>query len=87
MQTARAAFLAKDAEDTLEPVSYRVLLMLPAAYRLWARTRLRQLAPWVQDWETPEMFAVVPGRGAADAAYRTALMVELCNLTGTDFTG
>ena len=36
MQTARAAFLPKEEEDPLEPQSYRVLLMLPATYRLWA---------------------------------------------------
>ena len=79
--------MAKDAEDVLEPLSYRALLMLPSAYRLWSRTRLRHLTPWVQDWETPEMFAGVPGKGAADASYRTALVMEACKLTETDFTG
>ena len=80
MQTARAAFLPKDEEDPLEPQSYRVLLMLPTVYRLWAKTRLRHLTPWVQDWKTDEMDAGVPGRGAADASYHTALVIENCNL-------
>ena len=76
MKSARAAFLPKEEEDPLEPQSYRVLLMLPTVYRLWAKTRLRHIAPWVNDWRTDEMFAGVPGRGAADAAYHTALVIE-----------
>ena len=47
MKTARAAFLPKDDECLLNPEAYRVLLMLPAVYRLWARTRLKHLEPWV----------------------------------------
>ena len=35
-----AAFLAKEEVDSLDPLGFRVLLMLPAIYRLWARTRL-----------------------------------------------
>ena len=87
MHTARAAFLPKEEEDPMEPQSYRVLLMLPATYRLWAKTRLRHLTPWVEDWKTDEMYAGVPGRGATDAAYHTALVIENCNLRGEDFTG
>lgn len=87
MKKARAACMAKDAEDVLEPLSYRALLMPPSAYRLWSRTRLRHLTPWVQDWATPEMYAGVPGRGAADASYRTALVMEVCKLKGVDYTG
>ena len=87
MKSARAAFLPKEEEDPLEPQSYRVLLMLPAVYRLWAKTRLRHIAPWVDDWRTEEMFAGVPGRGAADASYHTALVIENCLLKGEEFTG
>ncbi len=45
METARAAFMAKDEDDPLNPLAYRVLLMLPSAYRLWTRTRLRHMQP------------------------------------------
>ena len=73
MQNARAAFMSKDEEDTLNPAAYRVLLMLPAVYRLWARTRLAHLQPWVEQWSLPEMFAGIEGQGAEEAAYSTAL--------------
>ena len=87
MRTARAAFLPKDEEDPLEPESYRVLLMLPSIYRIWAKTRLRHMTPWVVDWQLEEMFSGVPGKGAADASYHTALLIENCNLKKTEFTG
>ena len=87
MHYARVAFLPKDEEDPLEPESYRALLMLPSVHRLYAKTRLRHLTPWVGDWMLEEMYAGVPGKGAADAAYHTALLIENCFLKGTDFTG
>ena len=34
--SARAFFLAKDTNDALNPLAYRVLLMLPSIYRTWA---------------------------------------------------
>ena len=44
---ARAAFLAKAEEEALEPLGYRVLLMLPVVYRMWAKVRLAHLQPWI----------------------------------------
>ena len=41
----RAAFLAKEEAESLDPLGFRVLLMLPAVYRLWARLRLNHLEP------------------------------------------
>ena len=87
MRNTRVAFLPKGEEGPLEPQSYRVLLMLPSVYRLWAKTRLRHLTPWVEDWRTEEMYAGVPGRGAADASYHTALVIENCTLKGEELTG
>ena len=84
---ARAAFLPKEEDNLLEPAAYRVLLMLPATYRLWARTRLKHLEPWVMAWATEEMFSGAPGQGAADAAYMTAMLVEQCMLHKEDYTG
>ena len=71
----------------LNPLAYRVLLMLSGAYRMWSKTRLRHMQPWVQSWTLPEMFAGVEGKGAEDAAYATALLGEWCELTNTDFSG
>ena len=40
---SRAAFLSKEENDLLNPLAYRVLLMLPYIYRLWGRARLEHL--------------------------------------------
>ena len=87
MHTASAAFLPKDETNSQDPLEYGVLLILPSVYRMWAKTRLRHLAPWVQEWQLDEMFAGVEGKGAADAAYTTAFRIELCKLLGEDFAG
>ena len=71
---ARAAFLATDSEDEQNPAAYRVLLMLSAVYRLWSKTRLLHMQPWVASWALPEMYAGIEGRGAEDAAYTTGLL-------------
>ena len=47
LEQARAALLAKGPEDMLNPLAYKVLLMLPSTYRIWSKTRLRHLQPWV----------------------------------------
>ena len=61
--------------------------MLPAIYRMWSKTRLGHLAPWIAEWALPEMYAGVEGRGAQDAAYNTALLTEWCKAMGMDLTG
>ena len=53
LETARAAFLAKDLDQRLNPLEYRVFLMLPAIYRMWSKTRLRHLQPLVAAWAEP----------------------------------
>lgn len=68
LQTARAAFLPNDEINSQCPLEHRVLLMLPAVYRMWATTRLRQLVPWAQEWQLDEMFGGIEGKGAADEA-------------------
>ena len=76
IKKARAAFLAKDPEDEQNPRAYRVLLMLSGVFRMWSKTRLRHLEPWVASWTLPEMYAGVEGKGAEDAAYATAVLAE-----------
>ena len=60
---ARVAFLATDPNDELNPLAYRVLLMLAALYRLWSKSRLRHLQPWIAEWCLDEMYACVGGKG------------------------
>ena len=61
--------------------------MMPYIYRLWGRVRLEHLQPWVEEWATEEMYAGIEGRGAVDAAYTTALILEYCKLTKTPYSG
>ena len=49
-RTSRAAFLSKDPNDLLNPLAYRVLLMMPYVYTLWGRARNEHLRPWVEEW-------------------------------------
>ena len=87
MNVPRAACTAKEEGNALSPTDYRVLLMMPAAYRPWAKTRLRHLQPWMGEWATPDMFSGVAQHGAEGAAYLTALAAELCTLTSRNFSG
>ena len=72
----RAAFLSKDPDDTENPLSYRVLLILPVLYRRWATARLSDMQGWVHTWQHPAMFAGVDSASAEDAWYETALKHE-----------
>ena len=87
LTSAGAAFLSKNPNDELNPLAYRVLLMLPALYRMLSKTRLRHLPPWIAEWAMPEMHAGVEGRGAQDVAYNTALLTEWCQAMNLDLTG
>ena len=84
---ARAAFLANEEDSDMDPLDYRVLLMLSSIYRLYGKVRLAQLQPWIDSWNMPEIYAGIEGKGAADAAYATALEIEHCRVTGTRYTG
>ena len=68
-------------------MDYGVLLMLATAYRVWGKTRLIHLQPWIATWDLNEIYAGVAGKGAADAAYATAIEIEYCRLTGKQYTG
>ena len=76
LTTARAAFLAKEEDSDLDPMDYRVLLMLASTYRLWGKIRLAHLKPWISTWDKQEIYAGIEGKGAADAAYATAVEIE-----------
>ena len=68
LRKARAAFLAKDPGNPHDPLAQRLLLMLPAVYRLWGRVRLRQLSSWAAAWDSPESYAGTNRRGPGQAS-------------------
>lgn len=84
---AKASHLPKDTDNLADPMAYRILLILPAIYRPWASTRLKDIYPWVETWKNLSMFAGIPGMGALDGWYQTAIQVELCKLLGIPYTG
>ena len=43
----RAAFLAKEEDSDMDPMDYRVLLMLSPVYRVYGKVRLAPLQPWI----------------------------------------
>ena len=47
--------------------------MFPTLYRRWTSLRLQQMEAWINEWSLERMYAGVPGRGAMDAAYKTAI--------------
>ena len=48
--------------------------MLSAVYRMWARMRLGHLEGWIGEWDLPEIFAGVPGKGADRAWYKVVYL-------------
>lgn len=83
----RAAYLAKGDIPSLDVVDYRVLQTLPILYRRWAALRLRDVAPWVEEWRIDELFAGMPGVGAEDAWWTTSLLIGHSRLHGNTITG
>ena len=86
-KVARAVFLPKDPEDTQNPLAYRILKVTPAIYRRWATTRMRHLEDWILTWDHPALHAGIPGKGAFDAWYKTAIETELHLLQGRHVCG
>ena len=78
----RAVFLCKDVNDAGNPMAYRMLKITSALYRLWASVRMKDLEDWVATWSDSCMFAGVPGAGAEEGWYLTALKMELHRLGG-----
>eukprot|EP00973_Karenia_brevis_P048276 6701899-Karenia_brevis.AAC.1 len=54
---SRAPMLSKNPDKTMDPLEYRILLITPVVYRLWAKYRLQSAQPWITTWELEEMFA------------------------------
>ena len=84
---AKAVPIQKPDSDPSQPLSYRVLTILPTLYRLWARMRTQHLQPWMNAWAVDEMFAGIPGRGADLAWWDMTLDHELHQLHGRQHAG
>ena len=88
MLHGKANFLHKDPDKPKnDPMEVRALLILSTVYRYWGKTRLRTLAPWIDEWKLDAIFAGVPGQGAQDAWYLMAMTFELNLLIGKIITG
>ena len=85
---AKTAFIDKSKAPSFaaDPLQLRILTITQAVYRLWGRARLAALAPWIQQWDDAHIFGGMPGRGAEDAWYSTALLQESIMLQGESFT-
>ncbi len=84
---ARSAYLTKPKGDPLIPEGYRVLAILSVIYRLWAASRLQSLQPWVKHWALDGTCAGIPGVGADDGWYCSAIEMEHAKLLGIPFLG
>ena len=84
---AKAVFLYKDDPQNAGPLDLRVLQILPTIYRRWASTRLQQLKPWIETWAEPELFSGIPGQGAEDACYSSAIWREHATANDNHFSG
>ena len=87
LRRGQAVFIPKPNTSWDDPLSFRILLVLPYVYRCWAKMRLRHLAPWIRSWATEDMFALLEGTGAEDAWYRSAAMREEAILAARPLSG
>eukprot|EP00969_Alexandrium_andersonii_P185036 8174712-Alexandrium_andersonii.AAC.1 len=83
----RACHIAKPDSHERDPLSWRVLSVMPVVYRLWGRVRLRELRGWLQAWVPSELFSARPGAGAADAWYGQAAAIEALIMQGFGYLG
>ena len=72
----RSAILEKPSSKPDDALSYRLLTILTAMYRLWARARVQHAQAWASAWDCPELCAGTSGKGAEDGWMATALELE-----------
>ena len=85
MLVTRAVFLSKDPDDISNPLAYRILKITSGWYRKWGSVRNRDIAPWIDKWNTEEINSI--GRGAQNAWFNTSLLNELNGVSGYDTSG
>ena len=72
----KAHLPSKEDTPSLDPMGYRILLVMQRLYRRWASMRIQHLDAWIRGWQLEEMFAGVKGGGADTAWLSTALDSE-----------
>ena len=87
LRKGKPVFIAKPSTSWEDPLTFRILLILPYAYRCGAKMRLRHLAPWIRSWATEDMFGLYEGTGAQGAWYRSAVVREEALLSARPFSG
>eukprot|EP00973_Karenia_brevis_P045722 6331493-Karenia_brevis.AAC.1 len=63
----KAVLVSKNPDNPFAPLEQRILQLMSEVYRLWAKTRLEHLQPWISKWALPEMHAGLKRKGADDA--------------------
>ena len=87
MHFTRAVMLPKDENNTQDPLAYRILKVSSAIYRKWATTRNKKLENWILTWDDQALYAGVPGKGAQDAWYTSAICNEMQRINGYQIAG
>ena len=82
----RAVLLSKDPAKAGDPMAYRMIKITSALYRIWGAVRMKDLDKWIERWTDPAFFAGVPGVGAEEAWYSTALDIEQRRSEGKQVT-
>ena len=89
-RAGRIAWLDKNDGLTasLNLLDYRGLAILPKIYRLCFAIGLADADPWVEGWQTDDLFAGAASPvGAEDAWYLTSIAFEKARLQGDPITG
>ena len=64
LSQASAHLLQKPESKEFDPLIFRVLMVSPAIYRLWAKIRLHHVSGWAEARHLPQMLAGKAGVGS-----------------------
>eukprot|EP00969_Alexandrium_andersonii_P025606 1118108-Alexandrium_andersonii.AAC.1 len=76
MRIGKCVYVAKTSPPSLDAAEHRGLLILSTIYRTWSKLRLRQVQPWVAQWQVDQLHAGIKGRGAERAWMGESIAVE-----------
>eukprot|EP00435_Cladocopium_sp_Y103_P005344 s502_g1.t1 len=74
-------------EEIPRPDQTRPITLLPQVYRLWASAITCQITRVLCAWVPLEVTGLLPGRGAADTAYRTQFVIETARQMNNQLSG
>ena len=84
---ARDVFLMKPSTVIENPLTFRVLTILPVLYRAWGKMRINDVTEWTRHWSSKAMYSAQRGVGAADAWYDFSLRIEHSKMMNGNFAG